>query len=223
MSAVWDMRWGWFSGARAWIRPHPGGSTRPLHIQTNINNGTPCCLRQRRTVNYHGHCTVNPTRCTKSQMGFGHRHHMNDCCFVLSGVWISTNLLTGWPISSLWALCNAVGIMLRNCILIIVWPSGHSFRLQNGDILCFLWGTNWIYICYVEESRPPLSSNGQSSWLHNGDVLWFLWGTDWIYICFVEESRPPLWSSGQSSWLHNGDVLWFLWGTNWIYMLCRRK
>jgi hypothetical protein len=31
--------------------------------------------------------------------------------------------------------------------------------------LCFLWGTNWIYICYVEESRPPLWSSGQSSWL----------------------------------------------------------
>jgi hypothetical protein len=67
--------------------------------------------------------------------------------------------------------------------------------------LCFLWGTNWIYICYVEESRPPLWSSGQSSWLHNGDVLCFLWGTNWIYICYVEESRPPLWSSGQSSWL----------------------
>jgi hypothetical protein len=70
-----------------------------------------------------------------------------------------------------------------------------------GDVLCFLWGTNWIYICYVEESRPPLWSSGQSSWLNNGDVLCFLWGTNWIYICYVEESRPPLWSSGQSSWL----------------------
>jgi hypothetical protein len=27
---------------------------------------------------------------------------------------------------------------------------------------------------YVEESRPPLWSSGQSSWLHNGDVLCFL-------------------------------------------------
>jgi hypothetical protein len=53
---------------------------------------------------------------------------------------------------------------------------------------------------YVEESRPPLWSSGQSSWLHNGDVLCFLRGTNWIYICQVEESRPPLWSSGQSSW-----------------------
>jgi hypothetical protein len=78
---------------------------------------------------------------------------------------------------------------------------GQSSWLLNRDILCFLWGTNWIYICYVEESRPPLWSSGQSSWLLIGNVLCFLWGTNWIYICYVEESRPPLWSSGQSSWL----------------------
>jgi hypothetical protein len=82
-----------------------------------------------------------------------------------------------------------------------LWSSGQCSWLQNGDVLCFLWGTNWIYICYVEECRPPLWSNGQSSWLQNRDVLCFLWGTKWIYICYVEESRPPLWCSGQSSWL----------------------
>jgi hypothetical protein len=32
-------------------------------------------------------------------------------------------------------------------------------------VLWFLWGTNWIYICYVEESRPPLWPSAQSSWL----------------------------------------------------------
>jgi hypothetical protein len=82
-----------------------------------------------------------------------------------------------------------------------LWSSGQSSWLQNGDVLCFLWGTNWIYICYVEESRPHLWSSGHSSWLQNGDALCFLWGMNWIYICYVEESRPPLWSSGQSSWL----------------------
>jgi hypothetical protein len=61
--------------------------------------------------------------------------------------------------------------------------------------------SNWIYICYVEESRLPLWSSGQSSWLQDRDVLCFLWGTNWIYVCYVEESRLPLWSSGQSSWL----------------------
>jgi hypothetical protein len=52
------------------------------------------------------------------------------------------------------------------CVLWLpLCPSSQSSWLQNGDVLCFLWGTNWIYICYVEESRPPLWSNGQSSWL----------------------------------------------------------
>jgi hypothetical protein len=99
-----------------------------------------------------------------------------------------------------------------------LWSSCQSSWLQIGDVLCFLWGTNWIYICHVEESRAPLWSSDQSSWVHNGDVLCFLWGTNWIYICYVEESTPPLWSSGQGSWIHNGDVLWFPWGTNWIYI-----
>jgi hypothetical protein len=52
-----------------------------------------------------------------------------------------------------------------------LWSSGQSSWLHNGYVLCFLWGTNWIYICYAEESRPILWSSGQSSWLHNGDVL----------------------------------------------------
>jgi hypothetical protein len=38
-----------------------------------------------------------------------------------------------------------------------LWSSGQSSWLHNGDVLYFLWGTNWIYICYVEEGRPPLS------------------------------------------------------------------
>jgi hypothetical protein len=47
----------------------------------------------------------------------------------------------------------------RLCGLVVRVPGYH-----NGDVLCFLWGTNWIYICYVEESRPPLWSSDQSSW-----------------------------------------------------------
>jgi hypothetical protein len=50
-----------------------------------------------------------------------------------------------------------------------LWSNGQSSRLLNGDVLCFLWGMNWIYVCYVEESRPPLWSSGQSSWLQNGE------------------------------------------------------
>jgi hypothetical protein len=52
------------------------------------------------------------------------------------------------------------------------------------------------FICYVEESRRPLWSSGQSSWLHNGNVLCSLWGTNSIYICYVDESRPE----DQRSW-----------------------
>jgi hypothetical protein len=55
-----------------------------------------------------------------------------------------------------------------------LWSSGQSSWLHNGAVLCFLCGTNWIYIWYVEESRPPLWSRGKSSWLHNGAVLCFM-------------------------------------------------
>jgi hypothetical protein len=41
-----------------------------------------------------------------------------------------------------------------------LWPSGRSSWLQNGDVLCFLSGTNSIYICYVEKSILPLWSSG---------------------------------------------------------------
>jgi hypothetical protein len=27
-----------------------------------------------------------------------------------------------------------------------LWFSGQSFWLKNGDVLCFLWGRNWIYM-----------------------------------------------------------------------------
>jgi hypothetical protein len=54
--------------------------------------------------------------------------------------------------------------LLTQAMEFLPWSSGQSSCLQNKNILCFLWGTNWIYICYVEESRPPLWSSGQSSW-----------------------------------------------------------
>jgi hypothetical protein len=60
-----------------------------------------------------------------------------------------------------------------------------EFLATERTVLHFLWGTNWIYICYVEESRLPLWSTRQNSWLHNGNVLCFLWGTNWTYISYV--------------------------------------
>jgi hypothetical protein len=97
------------------------------------------------------------------------------------GVAHFTHEFTLWPIL---LLCSLTGPPL--------WASGQSSWLHNGDVLCFLWGTNWIYICYIGESRPPLWSSGQSSWPQDGGVMCFLWGTNWIYICYVEESKPPL-------------------------------
>jgi hypothetical protein len=47
----------------------------------------------------------------------------------------------------------------RLCGLVVRVPG------YTTHVLCFLWGMNWIYICCVEESRPPLWSSGQSSWL----------------------------------------------------------
>jgi hypothetical protein len=94
-------------------------------------------------------------------------------------------------------IINIMFEMERLCGLVVRVPG------YRTEMYCFLWGTNWICICYAEESRPPLWSSGQRSWLQNGDELCFLWGMNWIYIrvCYLEESRPPLWSSGQSSWL----------------------
>jgi hypothetical protein len=30
-----------------------------------------------------------------------------------------------------------------------LWSCGQSSWLHNGDVLCFLWGANWVYMCYV--------------------------------------------------------------------------
>jgi hypothetical protein len=72
---------------------------------------------------------------------------------------------------------------------------------KRSKMYCASYEVRTEFLCYVEGSRPPLWSSGQSSWLHNGDVLCFLWSKNWIYVCYVEKDRPPLWSSGQSSWL----------------------
>jgi hypothetical protein len=139
--------------------------------------------------------------------------------FVISTFWIISRSLIrlSCPLST----CISSVTFFVWCPCLIrppLWSSGQSSWLQNGDVLCFLWGTNWICICYVEKSTPPLWPSGRSSWLQNDDVWCFLWRTNWIYICYVEESRTPLLSSGQSTWLQKGDVLCFLWGTNCIYI-----
>jgi hypothetical protein len=107
--------------------------------------------------------------------------------------------------------CN-VFVFLHICKGWPLWSSGQRSWLQNGDVLWFMWGTNWIYICYVEESRPPLWSSGQSSWLQNGDVLWFMWGTNWIYICYVEETEMCL-ATDPEVWVRFPALPDFLWSS----------
>jgi hypothetical protein len=59
------------------------------------------------------------------------------------------------PASHIQELCSFCPL-LNAYMWVPLWSSGQSSWLHNGDVLCFLWGTNWIYICYAEESRPPL-------------------------------------------------------------------
>jgi hypothetical protein len=44
-----------------------------------------------------------------------------------------------------------------------LWPSGQGSWLQNRNVLCFVRGMNSIYICYVEESRPPVWYSGRKN------------------------------------------------------------
>jgi hypothetical protein len=109
-------------------------------------------------------------------------------------------------------LCLSVFAFDRLCGLVV------RVSRYTTKMYCASCEVRTEFICYVEESRPPLWSSGQISSIQNRDVLCFLLGMNLIYICYVAESRPPLCSSGQSSWIQNGDVLCFLWNTNWIYI-----
>jgi hypothetical protein len=56
----------------------------------------------------------------------------------------------------------------RLCGLVVRVP---GYRTEMYCVSCEV---RTEFICYVEESKPPLWSSGQSSWLQNGDVLCFL-------------------------------------------------
>jgi hypothetical protein len=89
-------------------------------------------------------------------------------CFLWVTIWIyicyvEDSRLPLW--SSGQSSCLRIYICYVEDSRLPLWSSGQSSWLQNGDVLCLLWGTNWIYICYVEESRPPLWSSSQSCWL----------------------------------------------------------
>jgi hypothetical protein len=52
---------------------------------------------------------------------------------------------------------------------LVVRISGH-----RTEMCCVSCEVRTEFTCYVEESRSPLWSSGQSSWLQNGNVLCFL-------------------------------------------------
>jgi hypothetical protein len=93
-----------------------------------------------------------------------------------------------------------------------VWSSGKSCWLQNGDVLCFVWDTKLIFICYVEESRPPLWSSVHSSWLQilrsrfdsrRYQIFWEVVGLERGPLSLVstteEELGRKIWGSGLES------------------------
>jgi hypothetical protein len=83
---------------------------------------------------------------------------------------------------------------LFDCLCgIVVWVSG-----CRTEMYCFLWGTNWIYICYVEESRPPLWSNGHPSPRHPSTYLPFAECilTDCKYTGFFIKKKIPVYRTG---------------------------
>jgi hypothetical protein len=82
-----------------------------------------------------------------------------------------------------------------------LWSRDQSSWLHNGDVLCFLWSMNWMYISYAEESRPPLWSSGQSSWLQiqrsgfdsrGYQIFWEVVGLGWGPISLVSTTEELL-------------------------------
>jgi hypothetical protein len=97
-----------------------------------------------------------------------------------------------------------------------LWSSVQSSCLLNADILWFLWGTNWIYICYVEESRPHLWSSGQSSWLqiqisgfdsHRYHIFWEVVGLERGPLSLVSTTEELLERKSSGSGLENRDYV----------------
>jgi hypothetical protein len=76
-----------------------------------------------------------------------------------------------------------------------------SLAFCSGDVMWFLWSTNWISLLFC-----------------SGDVMWFLWRTNWISLSFC--SHDVMWFLWGTNWISlsfcSGDVMWFLWGTNRI-------
>jgi hypothetical protein len=82
--------------------------------------------------------------------------------------------------------------------------SGQSFWLQNGDVLCFLLGTNWIYICYVEES-PKRRQKGNT--VSDETVKYSYWALmTWLVSDYSVKYRP-VFSSERTHWKQNNVIV----------------
>jgi hypothetical protein len=96
---------------------------------------------------------------------------------------------------------------------------GRNITLTLTDSLCgleirvpgyrtemyrFVWGTKWIYICYVEESRRPLWSSGPSSWLQI-QVFWEVVGLERDPLSHVSTTEYLLGRNSSGSGLENWE------------------
>jgi hypothetical protein len=106
--------------------------------------------------------------------------------------WCTVSLYSHF-FSSIWRkqrIWSVVELLRRNphwWSTIISSMYGTNFERRIFDKILYEVDRNDIYICYVEESRLPLCSSGQSSRMQNGDVLCLLWDRNWIYICYVKK------------------------------------
>jgi hypothetical protein len=118
---------------------------------------------------------------TRRVSAFGLIQNLKLVYIVSVGVNLTTNCLSYTQHLRVWSNCKQYNPSCsfgepRNVLPLMeyswppLWSSGQNSWLIT-EMYCFLWGTNWIYICYVEESRPPLWSSGQNSWVQNREVL----------------------------------------------------
>jgi hypothetical protein len=70
---------------------------------------------------------------------------------------------------------NLYILILGFCILLrVLLTVNNTFHFATIDKVFYYVASVLTTICYVEESRQPLWSSGQSSWLQNEYVLCFL-------------------------------------------------
>jgi hypothetical protein len=96
------------------------------------------------------------------------------------------------------------------------YPAG----LCSGDIMCFLWGTNWICVfCVVLTIKSYcFSKEHYPAGLCSGDIMCFLWGMNWICVFRMVLTINRDWFPALTALTHWslswGSVHCWLWGRN---------